>query len=140
VNQKIQRDWRLPLTMMLLRLWIQLKRTYYRSGLEPRRFPRCTLSIRVTRVGTGTFSYYHTLNISMGGVFLKSLEPLPVGSELKLRFCLFPDCPEVEVGGRVAWTRLPSSDPTRVPGMGVSFTKVDDEAAWALETFMKTRL
>jgi hypothetical protein len=62
-------------------------------------------------------------DLSETGVYVHTLEPLPIGAYLELRFTVFPEEPILlEARGRV--TRH-GDDP---PGMGVEFVDLDDRA------------
>lgn len=65
-------------------------------------------------------------NISKGGMFIKSENPLPPGTPLKITFSV-PGREDlsIEVEGVVKWRAEPS-DPSIIPGMGVEITKIDD--------------
>ena len=60
-------------------------------------------------------------DISTGGVFIATREPLPTGTVMSLRFS-FPNLPEaVRVNSRVQWVRDHFSESSRATGMGVQF-------------------
>lgn len=66
-------------------------------------------------------------NISKGGMFIKSENPLPPGTPLKITFSV-PGREDlsIEVKGVVRWKAEPS-DPSIIPGMGVEITKIDEK-------------
>ena len=61
-------------------------------------------------------------NISRGGAFVMTIEPIREGQELLIEIDL-PDGHEVSTLGRVCWSRakLPSDTDPRHPGFGVEF-------------------
>ncbi|RME27780.1 MAG: hypothetical protein D6806_04130 [Deltaproteobacteria bacterium] len=69
------------------------------------------------------FIVEYVQNISKSGVFIKSADPLPVGTEVNLRFTLILDELEtIEGVGKVVRVVPPGGPDT--PGMGVVFTKL----------------
>jgi uncharacterized protein (TIGR02266 family) len=130
----------MPFSVFFVRLSGRLKRTVRLTGIESRKYPRVPLSVRVTTVKTGSFSFYHAHNISAGGMFLKSLEPPSKGTELHLRFSLFPDQEEIEVHGVVVWVQNPEPESSRVPGVGLQFTSVSPESRRTIERFVEMKL
>ena len=65
------------------------------------------------------FVHEYVTNVSRSGVFIRSKEPLPVGTEVQLTFTVIMDDVEtIEGTGRVVRVE---EDP---PGMGVAFTEL----------------
>lgn len=65
------------------------------------------------------FVHEYVTNVSRSGVFIRSREPLPVGTEVNLTFTVIMDDVEtIEGAGQVVRVQ---EDP---PGMGVAFTKL----------------
>lgn len=65
------------------------------------------------------FVHEYVTNVSRSGVFIRSKDPLPVGTEVNLTFTVIMDDVEtIEGAGRVVRVQ---DDP---PGMGVAFTKL----------------
>jgi uncharacterized protein (TIGR02266 family) len=63
-------------------------------------------------------------DVSICGMFVATFRPLPVGTQLSLRFRLPSGF--VTAVGEVRWTRR--ARPGIVAGMGIEFLRVDDEA------------
>jgi len=69
------------------------------------------------------FIVEYVQNISKSGVFIKSKNPLPVGTEVNLKFTVIMDDLEtIEGVGRVVWNAPVGSKDS--PGMGVVFTEL----------------
>jgi uncharacterized protein (TIGR02266 family) len=69
------------------------------------------------------FIVEYVQNISKSGVFIKSDDPLPVGTEVNLRFTVIMDELEtIEGVGKVVRVVPPGGNDT--PGMGVVFTRL----------------
>jgi uncharacterized protein (TIGR02266 family) len=65
----------------------------------------------------------YVANVSLSGVFIRSDDPLPVGTRVALKFTLILDDIEtIEGEGRVVRAEPPGTD--RTPGMGVVFTEL----------------
>jgi Tfp pilus assembly protein PilZ len=76
----------------------------------------------------------YVTNISKTGAFVKRADPLPVGTEVDLRFTVIVDNVEtVEGVGKVVRVQ---HDP---PGMGVVFTKVSQYSQHLLERLLTPR-
>jgi Tfp pilus assembly protein PilZ len=82
-------------------------------------------------------------NISSGGIFLETQEPLPLGSAIRVYFALADGCKGISAAGHVKnhyYLNYGSADsPSNVTGMGVRFTKFDADGADQLsETLRRT--
>src|SRR4051794_33309980 len=67
----------------------------------------------------------YAIDVSRGGIFIRTREPLAVGTQLKFDFQLQDTSPLMAGEGTVVWIR--EHDPARVgvtPGMGVRFDKL----------------
>lgn len=78
-------------------------------------------------------------NLSEGGLFVATVNMLPIGSEVDLAFTL-PSEKKIQVTGKVRWTReVNDNTPEIFPGLGVQFDDLTDEAARAIHEFVQTR-
>ena len=76
-----------------------------------------------------------TGNISLGGLFLETTQPLPLQSRLQIRFRI-PTQPEpIEVSGEVRWVE--AGGPNQAAGMGVRFQGLRAREVWALNRFFQ---
>ncbi|MBI3609856.1 MAG: TIGR02266 family protein [Nitrospirae bacterium] len=98
------------------------------SGSDRRKDPRFDVSIKVDYSTKGMFISNYVTNLSKGGVFIQTENPLPIQSQINLTFTL-PDINiNIEAKGRVAWTYdIKKGTSTIVPGMGIKFTEIADE-------------
>ena len=67
--------------------------------------------------------------MSPGGIFIRTKQPVEVGTSLQFEFSLADGAPLLFGMGTVAWVR--ESDPARannVPGMGLRFDKLTPES------------
>jgi len=81
------------------------------------------------------FIVEYVQNISKSGVFIKSDDPLPVGTEVNLKFTVIMDELETMEGvGKVVRVVKPGSGPT--PGMGVVFTRLTSYSSRLIEKLL----
>ena len=90
--------------------------------------PRVVLGVPITyRVGNA-ISTSVTLNISHGGIAVRSTNPLDVASVVRLRFRLGKK--EIDAEARVAWS-------DRRVGMGFQFMAIDPSAQAAIDNYVQ---
>ena len=78
-------------------------------------------------------------NLSEGGVFVATVNLLPVGTPVDLTFSL-PGNTRIAVKGEVRWTReIDDRTPDVFPGVGVRFVELGVDAAQALHRFVASR-
>jgi len=91
--------------------------------------PRVVLGIPVSYRFGNTIAAALTLNISKGGLAVRTMSPLSKGSVIRTRFRLPGAKGDLEAESRVAWT-------DRRIGMGLQFEKVDPEHQAAIDEFV----
>ena len=62
------------------------------------------------------------MNMSLGGAFVRTDQPVPPGQPVTLRIYLDESKQPVSVSGEVVWWRAPGQG--KEPGMGVKFTQM----------------
>lgn len=78
-------------------------------------------------------------NISDGGLFVATVNVLPLGTEVDLSFSL-PSGHRIEAKGVVRWVREVNDKlPDAFPGMGVQFASLSNSAQVAIDQFMAQR-
>ena len=98
---------------------------------ERRVHARILTRVLVDFDSSDTYLYDYSNDLSEGGIFIETENPLPSGSELTLRFTL-PNIDRVfEVKGTVKWksdTKLQDANPQKkMPrGMGIQFSEMED--------------
>ena len=81
------------------------------------------------------------VDVSRDGIFIRTREPLPVGTRLKLDFQLVDTVPLFQGDGTVVWIR--EHDPARAgvtPGMGVRFDRLSGESQTTLDTILEEKI
>jgi uncharacterized protein (TIGR02266 family) len=108
---------------------------------EKRRHPRVKLITKVTHVRGEFFHYYYSRDLSLGGIFLETQEPFPVGTDVKLEFPLPDVADKVVVNGKVVRMVERAEDaPGPYPGMGVEFIETDEDTRAMLADFITRNL
>jgi len=117
---------------------------------RPQRHPRSAvrLPVRISTVDaekdprTGDVFYLSAdeecQNLSRGGLFVVTHEPVPEGSRLLVEIAL-PDGPEVQAIGRVAWSRVTAAgiaEEAVRPGIGIEFLGASREDLAAVERYV----
>ena len=92
--------------------------------------PRVVLGIPVAYRLGNTIAAALTLNISHGGLAVRTTNPLDTGTIVKVRFRLPGATKDVDAEGRVAWV-------DRRTGMGLQFTKVATADQSAIDDFVR---
>jgi hypothetical protein len=64
---------------------------------------------------------------------------VPIGTQVDLSFSL-PSGERIQAQGVVRWVReVNDKDPDSMPGLGVQFTRLEDDARAAIERFVASR-
>ncbi|MFW6050196.1 MAG: TIGR02266 family protein [Myxococcota bacterium] len=108
------------------------------SQQERRRHKRYTASISVDYSDGDHFLFAYIENISEMGIFIRTDDPLPVGTELSLRFT--PDGTDpLELEGEVVWVNpwRPEGENLN-PGMGVRFQNLSPDQREQVVDFIRT--
>ena len=96
-----------------------------------------TLKIKFKSETIEQFIERYAVDVSQGGIFIRTKEPLAVGTAMKFEFQLRDASPLIAGEGTVVWTR--ENDPSRpaiAPGMGVRFDKLADGSPSVLERIL----
>ncbi|HSN91509.1 MAG TPA: TIGR02266 family protein [Anaeromyxobacteraceae bacterium] len=97
---------------------------------DKRRGDRLPIGLRV-RLSYGSVDEFverFAVNISRGGVFIRTREPKEVGTPLRLELLLATGEPALSAEGVVRWVQQedPTARPPKAPGMGVQFSRLDE--------------
>jgi uncharacterized protein (TIGR02266 family) len=91
--------------------------------------PRVVLGIPVAYRFGNTIAAALTLNLSKGGVAIRTMSPLEQGSKVRVRFRLPGSKLDIEAESRVAWS-------DRRLGMGLQFERVEPADQQAVDEFV----
>jgi uncharacterized protein (TIGR02266 family) len=92
--------------------------------------PRVVLGIPVSYRFGNTIAAALTLNISQGGLAIRTTSPLETGATLRLRFRVPTSRRDIDAQGRVTWV-------DRRVGMGIQFTALLPEDQAAIDEFVQ---
>lgn len=95
-----------------------------------RQHPRAPIELKVVYQRMNAFFADFTRDISKGGIFIRTNDPLPAGSALDFNITLPKRPRPIELRGKVAW-----SDPAK--GMGVEFVWREDEDRASFEKLVE---
>jgi molecular chaperone DnaK len=109
---------------------------------EKRRDPRVGAELRL-RLAYGSMDEFierYATNVSRGGIFVRTREPWPPGTELAIDIALANGDQVIRGRGVVRWTTPPSApgEPPRDPGMGLRFTELAPESRALVELVVAT--
>jgi uncharacterized protein (TIGR02266 family) len=96
-----------------------------------------TLKIKFKSATLEEFIERYAVDVSHGGIFIRTKEPLAVGTSMKFEFQLKDATPLIHGEGTVVWTR--EHDPGRpgvAPGMGVRFDRLGDGSQEVLDKIL----
>jgi type IV pilus assembly protein PilZ len=91
---------------------------------ERRTYERFDAALSVDWTSGENFLFSYITNISEMGIFIRSDDPPPIGTSLRLRFAS-DDMEPLELSGTVAWINPIRPDGENLnPGMGVQFDEL----------------
>lgn len=76
-------------------------------------------------------------NLSLGGVFVEVVDPIPVQTTIQVRFRVPTQAEVIDVTGEVRWVEKPL-EPGRATGLGIRFHGLRARDVWALNRFFQT--
>ena len=91
------------------------------DNFNRRATPRVPIAIPISYQAGGVIAGARTQDLSRGGLAIRTMEPLPLGTAVELTFRLPGSSTDIVASGRVAWS-------DRRVGMGVQFERLTAEA------------
>lgn len=91
------------------------------KSIEGRITKRLPIRVLVDYESAEDFLIDYTANVSVGGMFIRTGDPLPVGSRFRLRFKVPEYAKIIETFGEVRWSMPPAEASPMHPGMGIQF-------------------
>jgi uncharacterized protein (TIGR02266 family) len=108
------------------------------TGSRSRKHRRFAVQIPVDCSTRGMFMSNHVSNLSRGGLFLPTSEPIPIDTEVDLTFVLPDDHEVIEARGRVVWSYDIRKGSMRVvPGAGIKFIGMSADNQSRLEKYLE---
>jgi uncharacterized protein (TIGR02266 family) len=99
------------------------------DNFNRRTSPRVVLGIPIQYRFGNTIAAALTLNLSHGGIAIRTTSPLDEGSAIKVRFRMPGSKHDIDAEGRIAWR-------DRRVGMGIQFNTVDPANQTIIDTFV----
>jgi uncharacterized protein (TIGR02266 family) len=99
------------------------------DNFNRRASPRVVLGIPIQYRFGNTIAAALTLNLSHGGIAIRTTSPLDHASKVKVRFRMPGSKRDIDAEGRVAWS-------DRRVGMGIQFEKVEPANQAVIDTFV----
>ena len=105
-----------------------------KEGSPQRRYPRAPLHLLIQyRFDTfDDFLTEYAVDVSIGGMFIRTQQPKEKGSMVYLQFALRDGVKIFEGLGRVVRVNPPDQS-ERIPGMGIEFVHLDEESKQIIE-------
>jgi len=118
-------------------------RTITPTVSDKRVLPRVPVDLQI-RLSFGTIDDFierFAVNVSRGGLFVRTREQLPLGAEVNLDLQLEDGADVIRGKGIVVWTTSPSApgEPDQGPGMGIKFTQLNRESQALVDLMVATR-
>ena len=100
-----------------------------------------TLKIKFKSGSLDQFVERYSVDVSQGGIFIRTKDPLPIGTKLRFEFQLQDASSLITGEGSVVWVRKPDTTHTGVaaPGMGVHFDKLTGPSQQVLERILNEK-
>jgi uncharacterized protein (TIGR02266 family) len=99
------------------------------DNFNRRSSPRVVLGIPIQYRFGNTIAAALTLNLSHGGIAIRTTSPLENGVKIKVRFRMPGSRRDLDAGGHVAWS-------DRRVGMGIQFEAVEPESQTIIDNFV----
>ncbi|MDX2023194.1 MAG: TIGR02266 family protein [Deltaproteobacteria bacterium] len=78
-------------------------------------------------------------DVSPGGIFIRSRQPLAVGTRVVFAFSLMNGVPVLNGEGTIVWVRQPEGETGGNPGMGIRFDVLNDESRMKLSRILEAK-
>jgi type IV pilus assembly protein PilZ len=98
--------------------------------------PRAEVELEVHYRTRQEFMAAYSKNISGGGIFIRTQQPLPLNHKVLLRFTLPGIANRFEIHGVVVWANPASLKSSFPAGMGIKFMEYDPKAQQMLADFI----
>ena len=108
--------------------------------VERREHPRAVVKIEIEFKHTIDFVTSYMLNISKGGLFIKTDEALPLDTIVFLRFTLPGDTKLIETEGKVVWCNTKKEKGYFPRGMGIKFLRLNSDDTEKIKIFVDEHL
>ena len=91
------------------------------GGAERRKHPRMDVRIEISYQHLDDFFYDYAINLSRGGMFIRTANPIETGTDLKIKFTIPGQKETISTAGKVVRVVNPDDPHGAAPGMGIEF-------------------
>lgn len=111
-----------------------------KASRERRRSRRVPVEIQIQYETADGFFQDYIRNLSLGGIFIQTPQPLPTNTKLRVQFSL-PDMsvPIVADGVVVHTLRVGQGKNASASGMGIKFSELEPSSKKELEAYLQSR-
>ncbi len=102
---------------------------------EIRKFPRVEVALTADLKTKFIYATGQVLNLSLGGLFIKTSRPLPAGETIDVILHLPDEDEPIQVSAQVCWVREQTS-PNLASGMGLSMTGAPEDTLQKIERYL----
>ena len=95
------------------------------------------MSVDVSETKGNSYKILTSVNISEGGLFLRTVEPLPGGTRLHIKFTLPHDTDTIELAAEVVRTLALGIQFEREPGMALRFVDISKNTLLKIRNFIQ---
>ena len=106
---------------------------------DRREEPRADVEVEVRYRTAQEFLSAYSRNISGGGIFVRTAQPLPLNQGIRLRFTLPGISHQFDVSGIVVWSNPGSNNGSLPTGMGIKLVDLDPQSRDLLAAFVKAK-
>jgi len=106
-------------------------------GVDRRRHPRFDVELEISYQHLDDFLFDYAINLSRGGMFIRTARPIELGTEIKIRFSIPGRKEKIETTGKVVRAVRADDPHGPAPGMGIEFKALGEKdielinAVWA---------
>jgi uncharacterized protein (TIGR02266 family) len=104
---------------------------------DKREHPRALVKIEIEFKEVVDFITSYMLNISNGGLFIKTDEAFPLDTIVLLRFTMPGDPQPIETEGKVVWCNTKGGKGYFPKGMGIKFLQLNPAAVEKIKIFVE---
>lgn len=101
---------------------------------EKRQYPRVDKKVKSEVHSTDGMTYSTALDLSQGGIFIRTPESVKIGSEVQLSIKI-PEGESIEIKGIVRWMNDDKKDDKKT-GMGIEFVDINDKQKSNIKIFL----
>ena len=105
-----------------------------------RKYDRIPITLEVNYNTDMDFLNSYTRNISAGGMFIRTIYPLPEGTELNIKFAIPEIKADFSLIAKVVWAAKPQiGSAAEESGMGISFVNISKEKSKILQNYLESK-